>query len=176
MFKKSFYYTSLLAIFSFSSELAIASDNKTLALNELAPNKTPTLDFSRQPLNNILSQGNFSKQASTVVLSDNGNYRVSLYSQVHPVPLYRIHSWVVRVETVDGKTVDNASIYIHGGMPAHRHGLPSRPRVSHYLGNGQYLIEGIKFSMIGLWELRINIKQPGMRDRAVFELTLPQKS
>ena len=35
-------------------------------------------------------------------------------------------------------------IYVHGGMPKHQHGFPTNPRAKQYLGNGLYLVEGVK--------------------------------
>ncbi len=159
-----------------ATPFACLSNNIDSIKQQMLENKTPTLDFSRVSPDNIIEAGEFSPTAVTIVYSDDKQYRVSLYSQTHPIPLYKIHSWVVHIETADGKAVEDAKVYIHGGMPAHRHGLPTRPRVRKHLGNGDYLIEGLKFSMMGLWELRVNIKQPGMRDRAVFEISLPQQS
>lgn len=104
--------------------------------------------------------------------SEDGKYRVSLYSNHYPLPLGKIHSWTVHIETPDGKPLENAKIYIHGGMPAHRHGLPTKPRVKQYLGNGDYRIDGVKFSMAGRWEMRINIKETTRRDRAVYQIQM----
>ena len=38
---------------------------------------------------------------------------------------------------------------VDGDMPQHGHGLPTRPRVTRNLGNGDYQIEGVKFQMGG---------------------------
>ena len=131
-------------------------------------NKTPTLNFEYKAPENIIKQGDFSKASATTVWSDDKKYRVSLYSNAFPIPMQKIHSWVVHIETADGKPLEKATIYIHGGMPAHRHGFPVKPRVKKNLGNGNYLIKGVKFSMMGDWEMRINIKELTKRDRAVF--------
>ena len=136
-------------------------------------NKTATLNLEIKAPDNIITQGDFSKAKPTTVHADDRKYVVSLYSNETPVPMQKIHSWTLHVEK-DGKPLEGAKIYIHGGMPAHRHGFPSKPRVTKDLGNGDYLIEGMKFSMIGEWEIRTNIKEVGQRDRAVFRLTLPQ--
>ena len=36
-------------------------------------------------------------------------------------------------------------------MPEHGHGFPTVPEVTEYLGDGKYLVEGLKFSMPGWW-------------------------
>ena len=138
-----------------------------------AKNQTPSLDLEPEAPDNIIQSGAFSKASPTIVSADDKKYTVTLYSNQTPIPMQAIHSWTVHIEK-EGKPVENAKIYIHGGMPAHRHGFPTKPRVNKYLGKGDYLIEGVKFSMIGEWEMRINIKEPGKRDRAVFRIKLPQ--
>ena len=65
--------------------------------------------------------------------------------------------WVLTLRRPDGTAVDGAAIAIDGGMPAHRHGLPTRPQVTADLGGGRYRVEGLKFSMGGRWELRFDI-------------------
>ena len=136
-----------------------------------AINKTPSLNLEIKAPNNIIIKGNFSKKSATMVMSDDKKYRVTLYSNQFPIPMQKIHSWTAHIEYANGKPLENAKIYIHGGMPIHRHGFPVTPRVKKYLGNGDYLIKGIKFSMMGEWEMRLNIKEKTQRDRAVFRIT-----
>ena len=76
----------------------------------------------------------------------------------------------MQVLTPDNKPVENLKIYIHGGMPVHRHGFPTKPRVTKYLGEGRHLVNGVKFSMPGSWEMRFNIKEATKRDRAIFQI------
>lgn len=137
-------------------------------------NKTPTLNFEYEVPDNLIKQGDFSKHSATTVFSEKKNYRVTLYSNIFPIPVQKIHSWTVHIETADGKPLKQATIYIHGGMPAHRHNFPVKPRVKKNLGNGNYLIKGVKFSMIGDWEMRININEPKVRDRAIFNISITQ--
>lgn len=119
-------------------------------------------------------QKTYSKENPVSMASEDGKYQVTLYSNAFPLPMNKIHSWTVKVTTPDGKPVEGATLRIHGGMPAHRHGFPTTPRVKKYLGNGEYRIDGVKFSMPGHWEMRINIKQEDIliRDRTVFEIDL----
>ena len=135
-------------------------------------NRTPTLNFEIAEPKNIIKQGDFSKSSATIIFSEDKKYRVTLYSNVFPIPMQKIHSWTAHIETADGKPLDKATIYIHGGMPEHRHGFPVQPRVKESLGNGNYLIKGVKFSMIGDWEMRLNIKEPTIRDRAIFKIKM----
>lgn len=149
-------------------------DSEEVRKKRQMQNRTPTLTFGLEDSKNIIKQGNFSKDSATTVYSENKKYRVTLYSKVFPLPMQKIHSWVAHIETADGKPLKKATIYIHGGMPQHRHGFPVKPRVKENLGNGNYLIKGVKFSMIGEWEMRLNIKEPTRRDRAIFKITMTE--
>lgn len=102
-------------------------------------------------------------------LSDNSHFRISYISKHKPIPLNQIHRWIVHVEDMDGQPVENATVSIDGGMPAHNHGLPTQP-IATDIGNGDYLVEGIKFSMTGLWEMRFYIQTGTVTDRVMFEL------
>jgi hypothetical protein len=114
-----------------------------------------------------------SPDTSTTRMSQQGYYRVSYHSKVEPIPLNRIHSWTLHLETADGEAVDDAKIAVYGGMPVHKHGFPTAPRVTQGLGDGNYLVEGLKFSMTGHWELWLNIRSGDQTDKAVINVVLP---
>ena len=86
-------------------------------------------------------------------LTDDGRLSLSIESQVKPVPLNKLHSWIVSIKTPIGKPVEPLEILIDGGMPRHRHSLPTQPQVTRYLKDGKYLIEGLQFHMAGVWQL-----------------------
>lgn len=103
--------------------------------------------------------------------SESGKLRASYSSAVTPVPLNQIHTWTLHVETADGVPIENAQVEFDGGMPAHNHGLATAPAVT-ALGNGDYLVEGLRFHMQGDWELRIMVRYDNTSDRIVIPLTL----
>jgi hypothetical protein len=109
---------------------------------------------------------------ATTRLSDLGRFRVSSRSRLSPIAINRIHSWVLHLETGDGQPVEAAKITINGGMPEHDHGLPTAPQVTRYLGNGDYLVEGIKFHMNGWWQMSFLITAGEQRDSVTFNLVL----
>lgn len=106
-------------------------------------------------------------------MSGSNRFRVSMRSNVDPVPLSHIHSWTLHIETPEGIAIEDAQIGVYGDMPAHRHGLPTKPKVTENLGRGDYLIEGVKFSMPGRWQLILIITADGKRDKAKFNIDLP---
>ncbi len=109
---------------------------------------------------------------ATTRVTDKGLYEVSFTPATDPIAINQIHSWTLHVETPEGKAVENAQITVDGGMPQHGHGLPTRPQVTQDLGNGDYLVEGLKFQMIGWWEVRYTITASEQSDSITFNLVL----
>ena len=89
-----------------------------------------------------------------------------------PPQINRMHSWILHVETAAGDPVEGAQIEVDGGMPAHDHGLPTRPRVTEDLGGGDYRLDGVRFHMGGYWEMVITIKSDASTGTVVLSLTL----
>jgi hypothetical protein len=83
-----------------------------------------------------------------------------------------MHQWTLHIETADGKPVQNATIKVDGDMPQHGHGLPTSPRVTKYLGNGDYLIDGMKFQMGGWWLMDLTITADTQIDAVHFNMLL----
>jgi hypothetical protein len=109
---------------------------------------------------------------STTRLSAQGHYRATIVPRVAPIPINSLHAWTLHVETPDGRPVTGATIAVDGGMPQHGHGLPTQPQVTRELGNGDYLVEGLKFQMEGWWTIAFAIEAAGQRDDAQFNLIL----
>ena len=109
---------------------------------------------------------------STTQSSDNGLYNVSYIPSTGTVPVNQIHEWTLHVETTAGQIVEGAIISVDGDMPQHGHGLPTRPQVTEYLGNGDYRIEGMKFQMGGWWVMDFTITADGQIDEVHFNMML----
>jgi hypothetical protein len=108
----------------------------------------------------------------TTRTTNNGAFVVSFKSELDPITLGSMHSWILHVETADGQTVEGASILVDGGMPDHGHGLPTSPQVTQDLGGGDYLVEGLRFQMGGWWEVKFNITADGVEDNVTFNIIL----
>jgi hypothetical protein len=104
--------------------------------------------------------------------SDNSLYRVSYAASSGAIPLNQMHEWTLHVESADGTPVEDATITVDGDMPQHGHGLPTSPRVTQYLGNGDYLVEGLKFQMGGWWHMDFTISANGQTDAVHFNMIL----
>lgn len=105
-------------------------------------------------------------------VSESGRYQLSYQSQVEPIVINQIHSWILHLETEEGQTVSAAEMTLKGGMPEHNHGLPTKPRISASEDEGYYLVEGIRFHMRGHWEIEIKIIQGTNIDTVLIPLDL----
>jgi hypothetical protein len=105
-------------------------------------------------------------------LSDQGIFKTNYISSIDPVPVNQIHTWTVRVETAGEQPLEQAEITVDGGMPQHGHGLPTKPQVTQNLGDGDYLVEGMRFNMPGWWEVTFQITANGQSDSVTFNLML----
>jgi hypothetical protein len=104
--------------------------------------------------------------------SDAGYFTVTFRSELQPLAINRIHSWVLHVEDSDGNPITDAEIEIKGGMPEHNHGLPTAPQVNETSKAGDYKAEGMRFHMRGYWEIRIQIDVGDQRDSVMIPLDL----
>lgn len=110
--------------------------------------------------------------ADTASTGRDGHFRVRYESEIDPIVINRMHRWHLELTDSDGNDVNGASISVTGGMPAHDHGLPTRPRVTEEPAAGRYVLEGLRFHMGGHWELELTIEAGGLRDVVVIELDL----
>ena len=104
--------------------------------------------------------------------SEAGMYRATIHPQGDTIPQGKLQRWTLHLETAAGAPVDSASIAVDGGMPQHGHGLPTKPRVTRALGNGDHLVEGMKFNMGGWWVVKFHVSAAPGRDSLVFNVKL----
>lgn len=109
---------------------------------------------------------------ATTRQSEKGLFNVSYTASTGTVPVNQLHQWTLHIETADGQPAENATITVDGDMPQHGHGLPTQPRVTKNLGNGDYLVDGMKFQMGGWWVMDFNITADGKTDAVHFNMML----
>lgn len=107
---------------------------------------------------------------STHRKSENGHFVVSYVTNPESPQLNQLHSWTLHIESAHGHPVENAQVMITGDMPQHGHGLPTEPVVTQYLGDGDYLVEGVKFQMPGWWVVKFMVNGGEMSDSVTFNL------
>lgn len=112
----------------------------------------------------------------TQTRSDPAGLHIVLHSQVSPIPLNQMHSWTIEIQAdqpIASNTLwESAVIRVSGGMPAHNHGLATSPQVTDYLGDGRFLLEGVRFHMAGVWILQLQIQLDNRHYTAQVELTI----
>jgi hypothetical protein len=104
-----------------------------------------------------------------------GRFVVTLQPPATPAAISQLHSWQVRLASQAGAPIAHARIKVDGGMPQHGHGLPTRPQVTQELSDGTYLIEGMKFSMTGWWEIKLAIESPEGSDKVTFNTIVSER-
>jgi len=109
---------------------------------------------------------------STTRSSNKGLFNVSYTASTGTVPVNQMHQWTLHIESADGRPVEDATINVDGDMPQHGHGLPTSPRVTKYLGNGDYLVDGMKFQMGGWWLMDFTISTRDQTDAVHFNMML----
>lgn len=112
------------------------------------------------------------KDYSRTRFSEAGLYRATIKPDGDSIPQGKLQRWTLHVETMNGTPIDSATISVDGGMPQHGHGLPTKPRVTRELGNGDHLVEGMKFNMGGWWVVKFRIAAAQGQDSVVFNLKL----
>ncbi len=100
-----------------------------------------------------------------------GRYVASIESD-RPLAVGPIQTIRLVLTDTTGAAIEGATIRVDGGMPAHHHGLPTKPRVTQSLGGGRYQVEGLKFSMRGWWKLQFDVDGSAGRDSVYFALDL----
>ena len=105
-------------------------------------------------------------------VSEGGRFRATIKPAGDSIPKGKLQTWTLHLETARGSAVDTASVTVDGGMPQHGHGLPTKPLVTRHLGNGDHLVEGMKFNMGGWWIVKFRVTNSAGLDSIVFNLKL----
>lgn len=108
---------------------------------------------------------------SQTVESQNGHFVVTLESLEAEFELNAFRQWQLTLKHKEtGQGITPARFVVSGGMPMHGHGLPSQPQVAEHLGNGRYLMEGVRFNMLGKWVFEFEVTTQSATDSVVFEV------
>jgi hypothetical protein len=104
--------------------------------------------------------------------TEHGKYLVTMQPPATAPAINQLHSWQVKLAAPDGTPVHDARFAVDGGMPQHGHGLPTKPLVRRELADGTYLLEGMKFSMTGWWEIKLALDTPQGPDKVTFNVVV----
>jgi hypothetical protein len=119
----------------------------------------------------------FSKPPKDLDLSrtkttEQGRYVGTVEPGLSHLAVRTLHTWTVALRTPAGAPVEGAQVKIDGNMPQHGHGLPTKPKVTKSLGDGRYLVEGMKFNMRGWWTLTVEVNGAAGADKVTFNIVL----
>lgn len=107
--------------------------------------------------------------------SEQRRYLVEVRPLAEPIAINKMHAWEAKLTLPTGEPVSGARITVGGGMPQHGHGYPTQPRVTRELGDGRYLIEGMKFSMSGWWKLTLDMDSAAGVDKVTFNTIVARR-
>ena len=110
-------------------------------------------------------------RAMEKVVSDAGHYVLTLGSPLDQLRIGHYQSLELLIEDAFGQRLPGADIVVKGGMPGHGHGLPTSPKAVE-IGEGLYRVNGLKFTMPGLWELMLEVQRDGITDFAIIKFKL----
>ena len=102
------------------------------------------------------------QNGENVWLSEDELFQVSYESQLNPIIIN---------QNAEGNAVSDAVITVKGGMPEHNHGLATAPSIE-ASGDGNYLLQGLRFHMMGYWELELSVSQGSISDTVIITLDL----
>ncbi len=105
-------------------------------------------------------------------LTSGDQYRVRARPAELPIPLHRMHEWIIGIELVGDAAVAPSSVSFDGGMPSHGHGFVTRPRVTRNLGGGEFLVEGVKFHMPGEWVVSVTVQAGASSEQVTWPLVV----
>jgi hypothetical protein len=105
------------------------------------------------------------------VVSEGGAFALALDTSPNPIRLNELFELTIVARPLAGDGRGPLSVSLDATMPAHRHGMNTRP-YREQIRDDQFLFRGILFHMAGEWELVIDAVQGGVRDRAVVRLVI----
>ena len=102
-------------------------------------------------------------------LSDNGLFNLELTPSVSYLPLNKIHHWDITVSDKDNTPLE-VNLKVLGGMPLHGHGFPTQLKIENLENSGHYQLNGVKFNMIGWWQIVLIIETEDLKDSITFNI------
>ena len=101
-----------------------------------------------------------------------GHYQVTARPILSQPDYFELHEWVISVGNGAGAPLAGCQVSFDGSMPEHGHGLPTAPRVTRESRPGEYVVEGVRFSMPGHWMLLVRVAGCGPPEEAAFAFNI----
>ena len=104
------------------------------------------------------------------IRSHNATYQASLIASRERGDSLEPMAWTVAVRTASGVPVEGAVLRLEGRMPDDAGGVLTHPRVTGYLGQGRYRVEGLRFDRRGWWNVKLEIASASGTDSLAFNV------
>ena len=105
------------------------------------------------------------------IVSEGSEFAMTLATSPSPIRLNEPFELTVMVRSLASDGRGPVSVTIDAQMPAHRHGMNTRPD-REQLGEGKFLFRGLLFHMAGEWEVVIDAAQGRVRGRGTARLVI----
>lgn len=115
------------------------------------------------------SSSDLSKGSERFYSSELG-LQIEIGADEHFMAINTLQHWNVRLMRLDGTPVAIKALTFDGGMPAHRHGLPTTPQTN--VSDLTAQIKGIRFSMPGVWRLTLSMSTEDADVTLILEVDL----
>lgn len=102
--------------------------------------------------------------------TEQGGFTVTLEPEGGAIGHNRHFALDVSVQARDSQSGD-VVVRVDADMPAHRHGMNTKPEVSP-LGGSRFRVEGMLFHMIGDWVITVDVSRGSSTDRATFPVSV----
>jgi len=103
-----------------------------------------------------------------VLRGETSKVRLAFRTDPPAIRVGELFSLLAEVCPQSGTSV--TGLKVDAGMPAHKHGMNYRPRVSS-TGPGKYTATGLMFHMPGQWQFTFDVETPAGRERIHVDYT-----
>ncbi len=106
--------------------------------------------------------------------SNTGQYWAAWKPAAGPVEMGPSFAIEIKLSTTEaGAPLDlpPSQLDIQARMPEHQHGMLQSPEIIR-LSPGHFRVDGMRFHMLGYWQLLLDVTRPPLTERAQFEIRL----
>ncbi|MBK7874501.1 MAG: hypothetical protein IPJ77_01890 [Planctomycetes bacterium] len=107
-------------------------------------------------------------QGAREVRSHAGRFLVRWTSSLDPIlegETFSVDAWVFDARGAEPVLATDVALDVDAGMPQHGHGMAALARVSRRADGGWHA-EGLRFHMMGAWELTFDVTRGALTERA----------
>jgi len=106
------------------------------------------------------------------VSSKNFDFTVSYKTDPEPIPFLKFFKINFKFEPNNGQDIpEDLKIAIEADMPEHQHGMNVNPKLFK-VDKNNYRVEGMKFHMLGYWEIYLTLRSSKKEDKISFSYFL----